>query len=269
MITLIRDLINRFIRHRVLSQSAQLAFYLLLSFFPCLIILTRFAVHDTVLDHLLNILDVLLPSAAADLVNENLSVIGNYPLLPTGIVVLIYAASRGISTLIYASVTAYDATETRSFIFRFLLRFLLLPLILFLGVGAIVCILLLNSIFARSGVLAPIWRILRYPMALLIGSAVFAILYRFLPAQRTPLIRHLPGAVFSTVVGIAASSIFSVFADFNHHYSAYYGNMSGVILLLLWLYLCSMIIILGMELNAVIFQKGEHHHEHHRPDAND
>lgn len=269
MIPLIRDLIQRFFRHRILSQSAQLAFYLLLSFFPCLIILTRFAVNDTVLDTLLRILGVLLPSAASDLVQENLSALGSFSLLPTGIIVLFYAASRGVSTLIYASVTAYGATETRSFVFRFLLRFLLLPMILLLGVAAVVCLLLLNSIFEHSAFLAPLWQLLRYPTALLIGSALLAIFYFFLPTHRAPLYRHLPGAVFSTVVGIAASNVFAVFADFNHNYSAYYGNMSGVILLLLWLYLCSMVIILGMELNAAIFQKEEPICEHDRSDAND
>lgn len=269
MIPLIRDLLRRFFRHRLLSQSAQLAFYLLLSFFPCLIILTRFAVHETVLDTLLHILNGLLPSAAADLVQGNLSSLGSFPLLPTGIVVLFYAASRGVSTLIYASVTAYDAIETRSFVFRFLLRFLLLPLILLLGVTAIVGLLLLNSLLARSAILFPLWQILRYPISLLVASAILAVFYFFLPTKRVPLYRHLPGAIFSAVVGIAASFVFSAMADLNHHYSAYYGNMSGVILLLLWLYLCSLIVLLGIELNASIFQKGDSRHEHNRSDAND
>lgn len=267
MIRLIRDLIHRVVRHRVVAQSAQLAFYLLLSFFPCLIILTRFAVHDAVEDALFGILNTLLPSAAAALINENLTAFDSYSLLPTGVLILLYAASRGISTLIYASVRAYDATETRSFLFRFLLRFLLLPMALLLGVAAVVCVLLLNRLFSGSAVLYPIWQVLRYPAVLLLGSLAFAVIYRVLPNIRTPFYRHLPGAVFSAVVGIAASGVFSVFADFNHNYSAYYGSMSGVILLLLWLYLCSMVVILGIELNAAIFQKGGSPDEHDRPDT--
>lgn len=269
MIPIIRDLIRRFFQHRLLSQSAQLAFYLLLSFFPCLIILTRFAVHETVLDTLLQILKGLLPSAASDLVRENLSSLGHFPLLPTGLIVLFYAASRGVSTLIYASGTAYQANETRTVFFRFLLRFFLLPLILLLSVSALVCLLLLNSLLARSAVLYPLWQALRYPTALLVGSALLAVFYFFLPTHRLPLYKHLPGAVFSAVVGIAASRVFSAIADLNHLYSAYYGNMSGVILLLLWLYLGSLIILLGIELNATIFQKGDFRREHNRSDAND
>ena len=257
MILLIRKLFHRFFRHRILSQSAQMAFYLLLSFFPCLIILTRFAVNETVLNTLLDVLKVLLPSAAADLVQENLSSLSPFPLLPTGIILLLYAASRGVSTAIYASVIAYDAVETRPFFIRFLMRFFLLPLLLLLGATAAIVLLLLNHILGRLTVLSQLWKIFRYPFSLFVGSALLALFYFFLPTHRAPFWRHLPGAVFSTVVGITASGIFADLADKNLHYSAYYGNISGVILLLLWLYLCSMITLLGIELNAAIFEKEE------------
>lgn len=266
---LIRNLIHRFFHHRVLSQSAQLAFYLMLSFFPCLIILTHFAVNDTVRETLLRILNMLLPSAAAELVHNNLPNLGDFSFLPTGIIVLVYAASRGISTLIYASTTAYETAETRSVIFRFLLRFFLLPLILLLGLSAIICIILLNRLFAKSGVPSPVWQAFRFPIAILTGAVLYAVLYRWLPNIRMPFFYHLPGAVFSAIVSIVASVIFSRFAETNGNYSAYYGNMSGVILLLLWLYLCSMIAIIGIELNAALFKKEEFFHESHRPDTND
>ncbi len=263
MIRLVRNLIRRFSGHRVLSQSAQLAFYLLLSFFPCLIILTRFAGHQAVLDTLLGILSTLLPSAPADLVRENLSLIGTTPLLPTGIVLLMYAASRGITTLLYASSTAYGLPETRPFFLQFLLRFLLLPAILLLGVAAAVCLLVLGQLFI------PFRTFLREPLSLIVGSAGFSVLFYLLPPERIPIRHHLIGAFFTAGAGIISSRVFAIFTEFSQTYSAYYGNISGVILLLLWLYLTSTVIVLGMELNAAIYQKEEGSDEHHRSDAND
>lgn len=263
MIPLVRSLIRRFSGHRVLSQSAQLAFYLLLSFFPCLIILTRFAGHQAVLDTLLGILSTLLPSAAADLVRENLSLIGQTPLLPTGIVLLVYAASRGITTLLYAASTAYSLPETRPFFLRFLLRFLLLPAILLLGIAAAVFLLILGQLFP------PFRTFLREPLSLVIGSGGFAALFYLLPPKRIPFRRHLIGAFFAAAAGIVSSRVFAIFTEFSQTYSAYYGNISGVIMLLLWLYLTSAVIILGMELNAAIYEKEETSDEHHRSASND
>ena len=263
MIPFVRNLIRRFSGHRVLSQSAQLAFYLLLSFFPALIILTRFAGHQAVLDSLLGILNNLLPSAAADLVRENLSFIGAPPLLPTGIVLLVYAASRGITTLLYAASTAYGQTETRSFFTRFLLRFLLLPAILLLGIAAAVSLLILGQLFI------PFRTFLREPLSLILGTVGLTVLFYLLPPKRIPFRHHILGALFSTTAGIIASRVFALFTEFSQTYSAFYGNISGVILLLLWLYLISTVVVLGMELNAAIYQKEEVSDEHRQPDAND
>jgi membrane protein len=85
---------------------------------------------------------------------------------------------------------------------------------------------------------------------------IFSLMYRFIPSIRNGRkinLKHaIPGAVFTTLGWIVTSSIFSYYVNNFGNYSKTYGSLGGIVILLIWLYLSSIIIILGGEINATI-----------------
>ena len=85
---------------------------------------------------------------------------------------------------------------------------------------------------------------------------IFALLYKFSPCvekrKNIRLKNTLPGAIFTTIGWIITSSCFSYYVSNFGKYSTTYGSVGGVIVLLVWLYISSIIIILGGEVNAAI-----------------
>ncbi len=84
--------------------------------------------------------------------------------------------------------------------------------------------------------------------------AIFLIimtLYMFLPNKRQPLINVLPGTVFTVIGWTILSYLFTIFINYIANFSFLYGSLSTIIILMLWLYFSSIILILGGELNSV------------------
>jgi membrane protein len=86
-------------------------------------------------------------------------------------------------------------------------------------------------------------------IALVVGA--LAVVYRIAPDRDAPRIRWAStGAVVATVLWIAGSAVFSLYVDNFGSYNRTYGALAGVVVLLLWLYLTSYVVLLGAEINA-------------------
>ena len=81
-------------------------------------------------------------------------------------------------------------------------------------------------------------------------------MYKYLPDRselgKTTLKRQLPGAVFTACGWMVISFVFSIYMDIFKGFSTMYGSLTTLILILLWLYMCMYVILLGGELNATI-----------------
>jgi membrane protein len=97
-----------------------------------------------------------------------------------------------------------------------------------------------------------LWGWLRYAVAAVLMTLVFALIYKWLPNRRAPLKEVLPGAVFTALGDMVTSSLFSIYISNFTSYTRIYGSIGGIIVLLLWIYLNSVIILLGGELNATV-----------------
>ena len=166
----------------------------------------------------------------------------------------LWSASRGMSGLITAINIAYEEKERRSF-----LRFNLLALVLTFGlmVGGALAIALIAVLPAVVQLLAvgssTKWLLLlvQWPLLIVLVSAGLAVLYRFAPDRDEPQWRWVsPGAIAATGFWIIASVGFTVYvANFNS-YDKTYGSLGGVVILLTWLYLSTLMVLLGAVINA-------------------
>lgn len=115
---------------------------------------------------------------------------------------------------------------------------------------------LANDVFGAIGLgdtAADIWRIVRWPLALCSMTVLYAVIYYAAPNVEVRDFKLItPGAVFGVVTWIVASLGFFLYVSNFSSYGATYGAFAGAVILLVWLWLSSFVMLLGAELNAVI-----------------
>ncbi len=98
------------------------------------------------------------------------------------------------------------------------------------------------------------WHLLTLPLVLLIMSVTFGFIYRCGPSYWNPGQPIMPGAVLAAVFWAVISNLFRLYVHHFGHYNQVYGTIGAVIVLMLWLYLSSLVLLLGDQLNVTVGQ---------------
>ncbi|AOC90251.1 YihY family inner membrane protein [Bacillus amyloliquefaciens] len=261
-----KELFARFSLHEGQSKSAELAYFFLLSLFPLIIfILTLTAYLPISAEDVLGAVDQYAPDSAMSMVKSITEQTLNKRsggLLSFGIIAVIWSASNGMNAIVRAFNHAYEVEENRSFIIIRLTS-------IFLTIAMVVTILiaLLLPVFGREigllaadfigapGLFLKVWSVVRWGISPLILLIVFTALYIFAPNKRLSLRFVLPGAVFAAAGWIIVSMLFSFYVGTFANYSATYGSIGGIIVLMIWFYLTGTLLILGGEINALLHKR--------------
>lgn len=247
----------------VFALGAQVAYYLILSFFPFLIFLMTivgFSRLNTVdiLDGLRAILPTnvftLIDTIVVDIVETQ-----NAGLLGASIVLTIWSASSGFRAVIKGLNKSYDISEKRSFVRRSIVGMIFtiaLVLIIMITLAMLVFGEIIGGYITRiipfEEAVTTIWNISRYIIVISMMILVFAAIYRYTPSKKIPWKEVYPGAIISTLGWIIASLGFSFYINKIANYSRFYGSLGAVFVLMTWLYITSIILILGAEINSVL-----------------
>jgi membrane protein len=243
--------------------AAGVAFFALLALVPALVALV--SVYGLVADPAdiqRNVEDVLAaaPTEVRDLVQSQLSsIVDSSPQglrlgAIAGLVVALWSASSGMKHLIAAVNRAYDEDESRGFI-----RLRGLSLILTIGavVGLLVALYALvvapNSISDEGSMslLRTTLLVVRWPLLAIAAMVGLAVIYRYAPNRAEPRWNWVSiGAVFATLVWLAASVGFSIYSANFGRYNETYGALGAVVVMMLWLYISAYAAVAGAELNA-------------------
>lgn len=262
----IRALMVRLHKDDLPSLSAQLSYYLLLAFFPFLIFL--FSVIGFVNlseDDLMNEIVLLLPKDAGESIRSivrEATANRSGALLSFGLIGSIWTASGGINAMINGLNKAYNEPETRRF---WVLRSISVAATLGLALVILLSMALLvfGQAIERHGFpllgipqrWAQIWNMLQWIVPLFALFFVFLLLYRVAPNRRLGWREVVPGSVFAAAGWIVCSLLFSFYVNNFGHYTRTYGSLGGIIILLIWLYLSSMIVLIGGEVNALLVRR--------------
>ena len=257
------DLYKRFKEHELTSLAAQLTFYLVLAIFPFLIFLITLLSYapvsnDMPLDQLASIMPWDAYVQVRGVIEETLQA-RSHTLMSIGMIITLWAASTGVSALIHGINRAYCEKETRSFWkvrgLSLLFTLALALIMLFAFVMLIFGRIMVESLFTLLGAdhyFTRIWRYIRYFIPLVAMLLVFTLLYRFSPNLKLTSRDVLPGSILASLGWIISSSVFAWYVEHFANYTIIYGSLGGIIILLVWLYLSSVVILLGGELNAVL-----------------
>ncbi|GLB59925.1 putative ribonuclease-like protein YfkH [Cytobacillus sp. NCCP-133] len=245
----------------VLGLAAQLAYFFLLSLFPLLIFLVTLLPYLPITtEDILNVIRDFAPGETMKLIETNIYEMTqkNGKLLSFGIIATIWSASNGINAVVRAFNKAYDVKESRPFIIARGMAILLTFAMIFVFVLALLLPvfgrqigLFLFSHFGLSGQFLAVWSMLRWLVSPLILFIVFTGLYWIAPNKKLTCISAVPGAIFATVGWVLSSLAFSYYVSSFGNFSATYGSIGAIIVLMIWFYISGIIIILGGEINAI------------------
>jgi membrane protein len=253
-------------RHNISIIAAGVAFYAFLAFVPLLaaLVLTYGLIAEpaTVVAHIRSLFDAM-PADAASLISEQLTSISRMAASKKGLglvialLIAIYGAMRGASSIMAALNAVYDVAEERSFIRTSLMA-------VAITVGAMIAFLIailgasllgwLERFIPFSAPWIPVvLKIAYWALAGAVVSLVIALIYRYAPDRPKPPWRWLtPGSIAATFLWIAATLGFGVYVANLGNYNATYGSLGAVVVFLTWLYLVAYILLLGGELNSEI-----------------
>lgn len=247
----------------IFALASQLAYYLILSFFPLIIsIMTLVGFSNLNSEEVLISLSTLVPDAVYVLIDKTIVEIvstQNVGLLGASVAVTIWSASSGFRAVIKGVNKAYNVKEQRSYIKRAMVAIFFtvaLTIIIILTLSALVFGDIIGDYITRyipfEHIISTIWNITRYGIVLFMMILVFAGIYRYTPARKIPWKEVIPGSVFSCLGWIIVSLAFSYYINNIANYSMLYGSLGAMFILMTWLYLTSVILILGAEINSVL-----------------
>ena len=103
-----------------------------------------------------------------------------------------------------------------------------------------------------STFLVNVWRLLSFPIGLAIVAIAFAVIYYYGCSYRLPRTPLIPGAVLAAIFWAIVSAVFRIYVSHVGVYNKVYGALGTAIVLMLWLYLSSLVMLLGEQLNVVV-----------------
>lgn len=258
MIRFINEFMKKMRRDDVSAHAASAAFFMFLSIFPILMLLCSILPYTHISEaDLLRVVTDLLPSTIDPLA---VSVIGDlYDRSPTIIslsaVFVIWSAAKGILALLKGLNDVQDVDETRNY---FVLRFwsciytvILLVLIVFTLIVLVFGNPIINNLLSHLPNVRYIAILLmpfRYLVVIVALALVFAFMYALIPNKKNRVFDKMPGAVFASFGWTIFSWAFSLYVE---RYGAFdmYGSLTTIVIVMLWLYFCMYILLLGDELN--------------------
>ncbi len=255
--------------------AGGVAFFGFLALFPALIALISIyglvASREQAADQVAE-LTAELPEAAQELITEQVTAITEAGgALTWGLLLstfgALFTASGGVNNLVKAVNIAYDEVETRNFVkLRALSVVLTLGAVVFvvLTIGLVAVLPVVLDALPLGSVGTVLAEIGRWVALLAVVAGSLAVLYRVAPDRDAPRFRWVSlGSLVVTVMWAVVSLGFTFYVNNFGSYNETYGAIAGVIVLMLWLYLTSYLVLLGAEINS----EAEHQTGHDTTDG--
>ncbi len=257
--------IKKFSADDMLVYAAAVSYQVFFSLFPFIIFLLAllgFLNLQPVFDFLLQQSKTVVPKSAFGMVQSITKQVQGQAsggIMSFGVVLALWSASSAVRMAMHALNVAYDVEDRPawkkiplSVLYTLILATLLIVAagLMFMGPKLVEPILQAIGLSSLAGLFLTIWTWVRIPVAVVLLMVAVALIYWLFPNVRQPFRFITPGAVLAVIVWIAASLAFSFYVANFSSYSATYGALASVIVLLLYFFISAAILLLGAEINA-------------------
>ena len=260
------SLINEFLEDFLLNKAAALAYNFMLALFPGTIFLFTLIAYIPVKNFQTNLLSVLyniMPTNAYLAFQTTIDDIiknQNGKLLSIGFITALYFATNGVSNLMEAFNNSSLMIEKRSWLKRRLIAMALtagvsialLVAIVIMIAGQSLLSVIQSHIASKSHIWIYVISLSRWLIIVGIFFITISMLYRYGPSHKLKWKFLNPGSILATTLAVLTSLGFTYYINNFSSYNKLYGSIGTVIVVMLWLYLNSLILLIGFELNASI-----------------
>ena len=261
----ILEMVDLYFSKNISRSAAELAYFLILSFFPVLICVNAFIglLHlDT---------SALIEAAAPFLPKESLDILGEYiqyitdnqshAMLTGGLIMTLFSASAAFRALMNIMGDIYERKSYRgigqliaSFVFSILFLITIYLSIVVVMTGGWLFHLIDRYLPILTDLIPWDWQWIRFLILFCLVLLFVLLVYRLAAPRGKPRPPILTGGVLAAVALVAASILFSWFIGLSSRYALVYGSLASLIIMLVWLYLCGNILILGNVFNYVWYK---------------
>ncbi|MBC1564911.1 YihY/virulence factor BrkB family protein [Listeria booriae] len=255
---------------RVTSHAAQLTFYILLSILPMLLVFGNLIpLLPIPKEEIYNTLQTFMPPEVYDILHpviESMLTNASGTAISLGLITAIWSASKCFSALQEVLNIVYQAPDRKNFIVTRIMSFLMM-LVIIVVIGAVVFVFafgeqivtfLQDQLDLKLDALADLgatkWFIT--PIFLFI---LFLIIYWLVPNVKWKIRKSVIGALFATIGWLAATELLSAYVSFQGDKILGFGSLSIMIVIMLWLYFVSIILLLGAFINVIIDSYKQQH----------
>lgn len=266
IIVRVQKILDTFQEHRLNAAAAHAAYFIMLSFIPCIILLFSLlqftSIKKTdVLVFVQNMVPIDMLTFVTGIIGEAYSKTATTVSLSA--LMTLWSAGRGMMALTQGLQWIAGIKETRNY-FAMRIRaalytmMLLLSIIVFLllGVFGNSLLKLITIKFPIAVYVVNIISDVKNIFLLLFAAVIFTLIYRFMSEGNLTLSQHMPGAVFTSIGWFGFSYVFSMYVDKFSGFSNMYGSLTTIVLIMLWLYFGMYITLIGAEVNQLLFKKG-------------
>lgn len=276
--------VKNFVADDMLTYAAALAYQVFFSLFPFVIFmlaLFSFLRIPEFFDTLLSQTTTVLPGQSASLLERVVGEIQGRAaggLLSFGIIAAVFVASAAVRAAMHAFNIAYNVENERPIWWQYPFSILYTLLFAALVISAVALMVVgprvaewFADLVGLGEVFIAFWTYLRWPVAVLLLIVVVALINYLFPNVKQRFRFITPGAVLSVAVWIGASLGFSLYLSTlgEGNYTATYGSIGAIIVLLLYLYITAAVLLLGAEVNAELHRQATNDGLDVTPDEDD
>ena len=252
--------------HHTGAYAAQAAYFFVLSMIPIiLLLLTMVQFTSLAKDYIMNAVLQAFPTTVEGLIESIVDQVYSQSgtIIPITVLVALWSAGRGVLSITNGLNCVYESRETRNYVYLriraslYTVIFLVaIILSLALSVFGNRIAIMLNQHFPVLVRLIDMVIRSRTLITLGILTLFWDMVYKYLPNRKnigkTTMKKQLPGAIFTACAWQVISFIFSIYLDIFTGFTTMYGSLTMIILIMLWLYMCMYVILLGGEVNALL-----------------
>lgn len=260
----IKNITDKIAEDHISAYAAQSAFFIMLSLVPILLLLmtlVRFTpiTQADIMAAAYELFPKTVSSTIISIVNEVYSQTGTA--ISVSLLVALWSAGKGVLAISNGLNTIRGQLETRNYIFLRLRAAIYTVLFLLAIILSLVFLGFGNSISMLVNQYVPVFQYIMdfiietRTIIMILVLIVFSLsIYMFLPNKRRKLRSQFPGAIFTAFGWTLASFIFSVYMDIFKGFSNMYGSLTTIVIIMLWLYFCMYVMLLGGEINDLLEQ---------------
>ena len=256
-----RDFSARMKKQNISAYAASIAFFFFLSIVPMLIMICTIIPYTPLTErHLVEAVTDMVPDMAAPLVVSLISDVyeKSAGIMSVAIIATIWSASKGVMALMRGLNAINSVEEKRNY---FLVRgiaslytlvmLIVVILSLFLNVFGNQLVKLVLHRFPVLREFVSFLLHFRFLVVWVVLTVLFAAIYAYMPDEKLLFTEQIPGAMFTAVVWNVFSWGFSLYVNYSNTYGIY-GSLSIIVIVLIWMYFCMYIMMIGAYLNRYL-----------------